>query len=108
MNENDKNADLLAAERGTALWMKIAGAAFALWSVMIPIGVSMLNTSVDSVVAANEKFNLEFKQYVISMERRVTILEERQGAVIQMLQLSQRELERGQNHTPAHTLDRPR
>lgn len=99
MDTQDPSEALLAAERRTALWMKIAGAAFAMWSVMIPIGVSMLNDSVNTVVAANEKFNLEFKQYVISMERRVTILEERQGAVIQMLQLSQKDRER----TPERT-----
>jgi len=73
------------AEARTTLWVKIAGAAFGLWSLMIPVGVAMLNSSVETVVASNEKFNVEFKQYVLSMERRVTIIEERQGAVINAL-----------------------
>jgi len=82
------------AEARTLLWMKIAGVAFAMWSIMIPVGVSMLNESVANAVASNERFNTEFKQYVLSMERRVTILEERQGAVIQMIQIQKEQFQK--------------
>ena len=94
MEAQDPQEIAARAEDRTLLWMKIAGVAFAMWSVMIPVGVSMLNESVANAVASNERFNTEFKQYVLSMERRVTILEERQGAVIQMIQIQKEQFQK--------------
>ena len=67
-------------------WMKVAGVAFGLWAVMIPLGVLMLTSSVDKVVHAQATFTQEFRDYVLAMERRVTLLEERQAVVLKTLQ----------------------
>jgi hypothetical protein len=67
-------------------WMKVAGVAFGLWAVMIPLGVLMLTSSVDKVISTQTSFTVEFREYVLAMERRVTLLEERQSQVIKILQ----------------------
>jgi hypothetical protein len=67
-------------------WMKVAGVAFGLWAVMIPIGVLMLTSSVDKVIFTQSSFTVEFREYVLAMERRVTLLEERQAQVLKTLQ----------------------
>lgn len=75
--------DIAESRERVEFWMKVAAWAFGLWSVMIPLGVVMLQNSVDRVVKVNEAFSLEFNQYVLSMERRVTIIEERQQSMLE-------------------------
>ena len=65
--------------------MKVAGVSFALWSLAIPIGVLFIKDSVNSVVSQQRDFNERFNNYIFSMERRVTLLEERQTLVIKKL-----------------------
>jgi len=71
-------------------WVKVAAGAFGLWSLMIPIGVAMLQSSVNRVVDANESFVTEFRLYMLNMEKRVTLLEERQNTSIRMLRDNQK------------------
>jgi len=72
--------------------MRVAGASFALWAFMIPIGIAMLRgtfqdaTSQTTALATqNATFIAEFKQYVLLSERRLTLLEERQSMVLRRL-----------------------
>ena len=58
-------------------WMTMAGACFGLWALMIPIGVSMMRKTFDEMTTMVRMLTEEFKQYVLVMERRVTIVEER-------------------------------
>ena len=76
----------------TEFWMRVAGASFGLWALMIPVGVAMLSntfqkTAQTNIEAASEivSFNKRFEAYVLNMERRVTIIEERQNYVLQLL-----------------------
>lgn len=66
-------------------WMKVAAWAFGLWSIMIPIGVTMVSNAVERIVSQQAQFQTEFKEYVLQMERRVTIIEERQSSVLRRL-----------------------
>jgi len=87
--EEDNNGKLSKAE----FWMRIAGASFGLWSLMIPLGIWMLGntfekasrTSIENAVEFNV-FNKRFEAYVLGMERRITIIEERQNRVIATLE----------------------
>jgi hypothetical protein len=56
-------------------WLKVAGASFGLWAVMIPIGISMIRSSFNHSSMTQERFLKDFHDYVIQMERRVTTLE---------------------------------
>ena len=67
-------------------WQKVAGFAFAAWAMAIPIGVSMVRGSVEQVLASQAQQSKDFQIYVLSMEKRVTLIEERQAKVLQVLQ----------------------
>jgi hypothetical protein len=58
-------------------WSKIAAWVFGCWALMIPIGVSMVRVSVNELVANQAQFQAAFNAYVLNMERRVTLIEER-------------------------------
>ena len=69
----------------TEFWMRIAGWSFALWALMIPVGILMVRGAFDSATKANidvaveiSSFSRRFDAYALNMERRVTIIEERQ------------------------------
>ena len=66
-------------------WMKVAGITFGLWSLAIPFGVVLVRDAIREVVASQEKFQYQFNNYVLTMERRVTLIEERQVNVIKRL-----------------------
>jgi len=67
-------------------WQKIAGFAFAAWAMAIPIGVSMVRGSVEDLLDSQAQQSKDFQVYVLSMEKRVTLIEERQAKVLQILQ----------------------
>ena len=87
--EEENDVKLSKAE----FWMRIAGASFGLWSLMIPIGIWMLSNTferaskntLDSSVEIVQ-FNRRFETYVLNMERRITIIEERQNRVLNTLE----------------------
>jgi hypothetical protein len=58
-------------------WSKIAAWVFGMWALMIPIGVSMVRVSVNELAAAQTQFQISFNSYVLNMERRMTLMEER-------------------------------
>lgn len=59
----------------TEFWMKIAGISFGLWSVAIGYAIKSVGD-----------FQSQFSNYVLVTERRVTLLEERQMAVLKALE----------------------
>jgi ABC-type lipoprotein release transport system permease subunit len=67
--------DAQAAEKRSDFWLKVAGISFGLWSIAIGYAVSS--------IAGFEK---EFSNYVLVMERRVTLLEERQQIVLRRME----------------------
>lgn len=64
-------------QRSETNWSKIAAWVFGMWALMIPIGVSMVRTSVAEIVTSQNQFQNTFNAYVLNMERRVTLIEER-------------------------------
>jgi cysteine sulfinate desulfinase/cysteine desulfurase-like protein len=92
-------------------WMRLAGASFGLWALMIPVGVMMIGgvferATKTNIEAASEivAFNKRFEAYVLNMERRVTIIEERQNRVLQAIDSMNSDLH-GQNPKPNYRLN---
>ena len=74
-------------------WQRIAAISFGLWSLMIPIGIWMIGSTFEramksSIDQASElvAFNKRFEAYVLTMERRITLVEERQSRVLLTLE----------------------
>jgi hypothetical protein len=82
----DEEARFDASQRQSAFWMRMAAFGFSAWSIMIPIGVMMVRSSVDALLEADKEFSRRFEAYVLTMERRVTTIEERQAIVLRSLQ----------------------
>lgn len=74
-------------------WQKVAGFAFAAWAMAIPVGVSMVRSSVDDVLAAQAQQSKDFQVYVLAMEKRVTLVEERQAKILEVLQAHELKLD---------------
>lgn len=72
-------------ERRTERWLKIASLVFGVWAAMVPIGALTVSRSVEKIIEQQDKFQIEFRTYVLAMERRVTIIEERQAGVLKKL-----------------------
>ena len=90
MNEPPGKEALSRAE----FWQKVAAISFGLWSLMIPFGIWMLSNVFERAVKntieqASELvlFNRRFEAYVLQAERRLTLIEERQGRVIHSLEM---------------------
>ena len=73
-------------------WQRVAAVSFGLWSLMIPLGVWILSNSFSAAMRANSDqaadsavFRKNFEVYVLNMEKRMTIVEERQAVVIRSL-----------------------
>jgi len=73
-------------------WMRVAAWSFGLWSLMIPLGVYMLQGAFQQTTKANVDaareialFNQRFEQYVLVMERRMILVEERQNVVLRAI-----------------------
>lgn len=56
-------------------WLKLAGIGFGLWSIMIPIGVMIVRAGVDKISASQDAFQKTLHEYMLTMERRVGIIE---------------------------------
>jgi hypothetical protein len=65
--------------------MKIAGICFGLWAIAVPIAAAMIETSVQKVVESQEATRKEWQEYRLAMEKRVTLIEERQNFVLKQL-----------------------
>lgn len=99
-SDGDGDSKLTKSE----FWMRVAGASFALWALMIPIGITMIGGTFEKATRSNIEaasdivaFNKRFESYVLNMERRITIIEERQMNVINMLNDMQN-VHRGENY----------
>lgn len=60
-------------------WQKVAAFTFGLWAIMLPVAAGL-------VIASVTRFADRFDAYVLAMERRVTLLEERQARVLKILE----------------------
>lgn len=73
-------------------WAKVAAGVFAMWALMIPLGIGVFrdvlhNNALDAaaIIAENTRFYAEFRAYVLAMERRTTQIEERQAMVLKSI-----------------------
>ena len=89
MNEETISDKLSRAE----FWQRIAAVSFGLWSLMLPIGIWLVSSSFDRAVKLNTEAVVEisllrknFESYVLSQERRMIIVEERQNRVLKLLE----------------------
>ena len=77
-NGNDPGIGLTRAE----FWQRAAALAFGLWALMIPLGVGMVRNVVSELVEHDKEQANQMSAYVLAMERRVTLIEERQQRVL--------------------------
>jgi uncharacterized membrane protein YeiB len=66
-------------------WQRAAALAFGLWAIMIPVGVGMIRNVVAELVEHDRQQADQMSAYVLAMERRVTLIEERQQRVLQTI-----------------------
>lgn len=74
-------------------WQRLAGFSFGMWALAIPIGVAMVRGGVDDVLRAHREQVVAFNNYVLTMERRVTLIEERQARVLSTIVEHERRME---------------
>ena len=82
VDDNIPNTDALSKQE---FWARIAGVSFALWAGVVGIVGWVVQSSVADAVRENKESRTAFTEYVRLMERRVTIVEERQSAVLQSI-----------------------
>jgi len=63
-------------------WMRIASVCFGLWALMIPLGIAILRNTLNEASVASQAVANELTVYKLLTERRITLLEERQQAVL--------------------------
>ena len=78
MGENDDASALGKTE----FWMRAASVSFSLWAIVVAVVGWVVQSSVADAVRENKEARNAFTEYVRLMERRVTIIEERQSAVL--------------------------
>lgn len=67
-------------------WQRAAGLAFGLWALMVPLGVAMVRSAVEDIVRTQQDQIVTFNAYVLGMERRMTLMEERQARTMSALE----------------------
>lgn len=73
--ESSTSSNLSRAE----FWQRAATLGFAAWAIMLPLAAGLVMNSLT-------KFTDKFDTYVLAMERRITLLEERQNRVLKVLE----------------------
>lgn len=66
-------------------WIKIAGYAFALWSIMLPISAGMIVRSLERESAARMELDASFVKYREETLKAIITISERQSIVLQRL-----------------------
>ena len=66
-------------------WSRAAAFSFGLWALALPLAANWMAGAVTKAIESNDKFRVEFSEYVRVAERRLIILEERQAAVLKLL-----------------------
>lgn len=74
-------------------WQRAAAVAFSAWALMIPAGIALVRSAVGEIVSTQQKQIDSFNAYVLTMERRTTLIEERQSRVLRMLEEHDRRLD---------------
>jgi len=74
-------------------WMKAAAVSFALWSLMIPVGISMLRDSFYDSHASVTKLAEKLNTDIVTTQSRLATLEARQATVLARLELIERKLD---------------
>lgn len=88
----------------TEFWMRVAAASFALWALMIPIGVSLLRESFKESTASLVELNRSTLAAKLDATTRFTALEVRQITVLarlESIELEMRYIRRQEPPAPA-------
>jgi hypothetical protein len=71
------------ANGNAAGWLKVLGFGFTAWSIMLPVAVWLFDGTVNKQLDKIERWNDSNNLAHTEVLRRLDILEERQGAVLQ-------------------------
>lgn len=88
-DNEDKDRSLTRSE----YWQRAAAIGFGLWAIMIPVGVAIIRDSIGELVKHDKEQAERLNVYILTMERRVTLIEERQARVLSTLSDHDRRLE---------------
>ena len=66
-------------------WMKAASVGFGLWALALPIGINMMRTSAEKMVESQSFLQTRIDAYILSTERRMVLIEERQGRSLDIM-----------------------
>lgn len=72
-------------EKRTHFWQALAGLAFALWAVLVPISAKWVVVSLDTMSKAQMVFAQESAKRNELLEGRITRIEERQRFIMEEL-----------------------
>ena len=59
-------------------WMRVAGACFAVWALMLPAGIAIVRNVFTEQQLAAQRVAADLTEYKLATERRLTLIEERQ------------------------------
>ena len=69
----------------TEFWQRAAAVAFGLWALMLPLGVALVRDSVAELVKHDRDQADRLNNYILAMERRVSLIEGDRQHVIDIL-----------------------
>ena len=81
--------ELIAQEEKTSainkseFWMKAAASVFGIWAGVVVYGAEQITSSMKELTASQISARASFNEFLISNERRITQIEERQKTVIE-------------------------
>jgi hypothetical protein len=92
---------IMESEKNVTVWLKISSLVFGLWAAALPVTAVLVTRSqekvverqneimvrVEGYVKQQNEFQRSFDAYVLLMERRMTVIEERQNDVRARLQI---------------------
>lgn len=67
-------------------WLRAATWTFGLWAILLPITGKMVVDKIDDIAESQQVYVEEFVKYRELMERRLTILEERQSSILRKVE----------------------
>ena len=73
--------------------MRVAGVAFGLWALMIPVGVSMLRDAFTTSTLAATRLAEQVADSTAQMQSRIAVLEARQALVLIQLEALTRKVD---------------
>ena len=94
-----------AAKNKSEMWMKIASVVFGAWAAVVAYGAQTISSSVKELTDNQIRARARFDDFLVSNERRITQIEERQMKVLESIRDNQEVLHRHEQRLDRLELD---